>query len=157
MSLSELLGLGRKGTQLCTAHTGKVSDMSPVWIWVLHKAASVTLIWIARFLTGTLCNSQHTGSVLTGKIFFKDCFLFKRIGRKYWPVCQDVFKSKSSFCYVLYNFTSVCKNGKMYLFCKNEEGLLIEKDDTSVLQFTVHMPPVRHLFCHYKLVVIHVE
>lgn len=43
-----------------------------------------------------------------------------------------------------FNFTSVCKIGKLYLFCKNE-GLLIEKDDTSVLQFTVHMCPVLHL------------
>lgn len=57
-------------------------------------------------------------------------------------------KAKAAFamsCY--FNFTSVCKIGNVYLFYKNEEGLLIEKDNTSVSQFTVLMPPVCHLIC----------
>lgn len=64
-------------------------------------------------------------------------------------MCQDVLKEKAAFamsCY--FNFTSVCKIGNMYLFNRTEAGLLIEKDNTSVLQFTVLMPPVRHLICH---------
>lgn len=70
----------------------------------------------------------------------------------HWHLCQDVLiKAKTIFaisCYV--NFTSVCKIGKAYLFYK-DEGFLIDKDDTSVLRFTVHMPPVCHLiFFHYK-------
>lgn len=65
------------------------------------------------------------------------------IGRKYWPVCQYVLKANAVFVMSCFNFTSVCKI--VYLFCKKEEGLLIEKNDTSVSQFTVHMPLEIHL------------
>lgn len=76
------------------------------------------------------------------------------IGGKHWPGRQYVLKANAFLSCPVFNFTSVCMKAKVYLFCKNEEGLLIEKNYTSVLQFTVHMPPVIHLILSqlYKLI-----
>lgn len=46
-----------------TSMPSRLSDVNPVWIWVLHENC-VTLLWTVRFLSSTLCNSPHTGSVL---------------------------------------------------------------------------------------------
>lgn len=77
-------------------------------------------------------------------VFFKEYFLFMWIGRKFWPWCQYFLEANAIICHICFNFTSVCKLGKVFIL-QNEEGLLIEKNNTSVSQFTVHMPPVIHL------------
>lgn len=52
-------------------------------------------------------------------------------------------KENAIFVMSCFNFGSVCEIGKVYLFY--EEGLLIEKINTSVSWFTVNLPPVIHL------------
>lgn len=132
-----------------------------------HKAESPWSELPDSFLAHYATHNTQEVYLFIGKIFFKEYFLFMWIGGKYCPRCQYVLKANAIFlsCPV-FNFTPVCMKAKVYLFCKNEEGLLIEKNYTSVLQFTVHMPPVIHLilsrlyklsnsFSTYKL--IHVE
>lgn len=81
---------------------------------------------------------------LLANIFLKNIFYSNGSEEITGPSRQIVLRAKTVFAMSCFNFTPVCKIGKVYLFCKNE-GLLIEKDNTSVSQFTVHIRPVLHL------------
>ncbi len=119
----------------------------------ITKLSHLDLNYQISFLAHYATHNTQEVYLFIGKTFFKEYFLFMWIGGKYWPRCQYVLKANAIFVMSCFNFTSVCMKAKVYLFCKNEEGLLIEKKDTSVLQFTVHMLPVTHLILSrlYKL------
>lgn len=64
--------------------------------------------------------------------------------RRYVFKKEDKKKASASVlsCPVL--ISHLCVDGSIYS-AERREGLLIEENDTSVSQFTVHMPPVIHL------------
>lgn len=84
--------LGMKGDTLRDGELNRThGHIRPVWVSASHEAASVTLIWTARFLFSSLCNSQCTRSVLiywpfrSFFLFFKNPFYSCGLGEHSGP------------------------------------------------------------------------